>query len=153
MYCEKTLILSMYRYINSVRQIESLTSYKVQTWVSRFKVGYIIETFQMVPRSMWRSIWPLTLDFKLFSCLQNGILHFVAAGGGGGHQCFSNISCICILQDGEESVASWELRVEGRLLEDVSMNAVYTVFQETHQPDIWGYEIYNWASKWCLTNY
>jgi len=34
-----------------------------------------------------------------------------------------NFHLYCV-QDGEESVASWELRVEGRLMEDVSPHVV-----------------------------
>jgi hypothetical protein len=41
----------------------------------------------------------------------------------GGDNCFLVLH---YFQDGEESVASWELRVEGRLMEDVSAaNALY----------------------------
>lgn len=35
------------------------------------------------------------------------------------------------MEDGEGTVASWELRVEGRLLEDVSNKPVYSIFKTT----------------------
>ena len=99
-------------------------------------------SFQMVPRSMW----PLTLDFKtshfmtssmeFFTLLPRGasvflkhIWYFFFTGWRG--EC-----CIMGTEGGGTIIRRCKYEC-----------CVYSV------PDVWGYEIYNWTSKCCLTNY